>query len=204
MRSIYRLFILIVLVLGIVSCSRKAIIRKYYLLEASATSGPAELNVERPYEFKVVVKDFHVAKAFEQTRIALRSATHELNYYFYHHWAVRPSAAISEFVYYLVDHAGLFDRCSRGYAVDADFVIIGEIHALERLRTQKTEEAHLNITFRLSDAKDDRSLITYEADRRATFEEKSMNAFAGQMSRLLKEETEAFILKVTEFFKTYK
>ena len=203
MRSIYCLFILI-LVIGIVNCSRKVIIRKYYLLEAQATFPPAELELERPYEFKVVVKDFQVAKAFEQTRIAVRSATHELNYYFYHHWAVRPSAAISEFVYYLVDHAGLFDRCSRGYAVDADFVITGEIHTLERLRTQKNEEAHLRITFRLSDANDDRSLLTYDADRRTPFEGKSMNEFAGQMSLLLREETEAFIVKIVEFLKTYE
>lgn len=203
MSRIYRILSLLVLIFGICGCSRKVIIRKYYLLEAPATSPPVELDLERPYEFKAVVKDFRVAKAFEQTRIAVRSGTHELNYYFYHHWAVRPSAAITEFVYYLVDHTGLFGRCSRGYAVDADLVITGEIHALERLRTQKTEEAHLRITYRLLDAKDDRSLLTYEADRRAPFEEKSMNEFAGLMSRLLREETEAFILKIAAFLKTY-
>ena len=204
MSRTYRRLGFLVLILGICSCSRKVMIRKYYLLEVPAYSGPEELIVESPYEFKVVVRDFRVAKAFEQTRIAVRSGTHELNYYFYHHWAVRPSAAVSEFVHYLVDHTGLFDRCFRGYAADADFMITGQIHALERLQTHEIKEAHLSMTFLLLEAKTERSLIRYEANRRAPFEEKDMNEFAGQMSRLLREETEAFILKIAEFLKTYE
>ena len=77
-------FVLLIILLSIISCSRKTIIRKYYVLESRIAIDDSSFDVQKKYPFKVDIRDFRVAKAFDQTRIAVRSESHELNYYFYH------------------------------------------------------------------------------------------------------------------------
>ena len=90
MRNKTLLILTLLLSLFWISCSKKSTIRRYYIIELASAG-----HIARPdtslFDLKVDVRDFRVARAFDQTRIALRTDSHELNYYFYHHWAVKPS-----------------------------------------------------------------------------------------------------------------
>lgn len=203
MRLTKALFVLLILGLGLTSCSKKAIIRRYYVLENQLTIPKNTYGIEQAFPYKVDVRDFRVSKAFDQTRIAIRSESHELNYYFYHHWAVRPASAISDLVYSLIDRSGIFQRCSREYSLNPDFKITGIVRVIERIQTKDSTAAHIQATFQLFDAQSDLEALRYEFDRTTLLNKnKSMNKFAGAMSEILREEIESFIKKIVEHFKS--
>ncbi len=180
-------------------CSRKIMMRKYYILEYRDFSPQEKIKLDNPFEYNVDVREFRVAKAFEQTRIALRSGSNELNYYFYHQWAVRPSTAVAEVVYDIINKADIFNKCFRGYSTDADFLITGEILAIERIESKKKGYAHLNIIFNFVDRNSGRSVLAHEFDRKVKLADRKMNTFAHVVSSLLCEGAIEFINRVVDF-----
>jgi ABC-type uncharacterized transport system auxiliary subunit len=191
-----------VLLTGMLGCGRRVIIRKSYLLENPRLFAPADLSVPQPLPFSVDVRDFQVGRAFDQTRIAARSGSNELDYYFYHHWAVRPSMALADMVHELVDGAGFFQRCTRGYSYRPDFIITGQVMRLERLLGGGgADAAHLAVVFELIDVASEQQVVRHEFDRTTNLErDGSMNAFANAVSRMVSGETKLFIEKIVAHF----
>ena len=181
-------------------CGKKTLIRNYYVLEAPTPSEPAAEI--RPMPVNVDVRDFRVAKAFDQTRIALRKASHELVYFYYHHWAVRPSYAVADLVYDILDDRAVFQRCTRGFSYNPDYIVSGEVRAIERLNRDKKEYAHVSAVFELLDAKTGLPRVRHEFDRmRALEDDRSMNTFASAVSVLLARETDGFIEKIIDYLR---
>jgi len=191
-----------VLLTVMLSCGRRVIIRKYYLLENPRLSAPADPAVPQPLPFSVDVRDFQVGKAFDQTRIAARSGSNELDYYFYHHWAVRPSMALAGMVHELVDRAGLFQRCTRGYSYHPDFIITGHIMRLERLLEDADDDsAHLAVVYELIEVVSEKGLVRHEFDHTVSLDQDgSMNGFANTISQTAFQETKIFIEKIVAHF----
>jgi len=194
--------IFLVLALSLFACSKRAMIRKFYLLETPGTVTP--ITVAHQVPFLVDVRDFKVSKAFDQTRIAIRTKSHELNYYYYHHWAVKPSSAIADMIFQLIDNSGLFQRCARGYTFNPDYIITGRINTIERLYIKETESAHLSGVFELVDVKNDSLAIRNEFDKEVLLEDKSMNGFAVAISNIITDQTENFIKKMETYFSERK
>jgi ABC-type uncharacterized transport system auxiliary subunit len=196
-------FILIVTVacVGISSCGKRAIIRKYYLLENPGLLSPGDLTISEPLPFNVDVRDFQVGKAFDQTRITARSGSNELDYYFYHHWAVRPSIALADMVHESIDGARLFQLCTRGYSYRPDFVITGHVMRLERLLEDQSDAAHLAIILELSDVKSEQQVVRHEFDHTTKLDQdRSMNGFANAISEIVFQETNTFIDDIVAHF----
>lgn len=183
----------------LLGCSKATMLRRYYVLEPQRYFTRADFGLSDPLPLKVDVREFIVAKPFAQTRIAARSASHEMNYFQYHHWATRPSSAVTYMVYRLIENSALFNRTSYGFSVDADFIISGDIHELEIIEEKKQMSAHLGMTFRLIDCETDKPEVRYDFDRVVELEENSMNQFAWIVSELLREETEQFLKQATAF-----
>jgi len=191
-----------VLLTAMFGCGKRVIIRRYYLLENPRLTASMDLAIAEPLPFNVDVRDFQVGKAFDQTRIAARSGSNELDYYFYHHWAVRPSMALADMAHELVDHAGVFQHCTRGYSYRPDFIVTGHVMRLERLlRDAGDDDAHLAIVFELIDVASEQQVVRHEFDRTTRLNrDKSMNGFASAVSQMVSEETELFIEKIVTHF----
>jgi len=190
-----------VLVLG---CSKSAILRKYYVLESHTAIDTTAVRSSSPLPVKVDVRDFTVAKAFDQTRIAVRTNTNELNYYYYHLWAVRPATAIADVVYERTNRLRLFQRCVRGFSVGPDYYISGQIMALERVQSAKKEYAHLQGTLSIYDARTELPVLERDFERTLELKDKSMNGFAGACSRILESETALFLPGLLDHFSQNK
>jgi ABC-type uncharacterized transport system auxiliary subunit len=183
------------------NCAKKALIRKYYVLQTTNTLSQNESGTNNPLPLKVDIRDFQTAKAFDQTRIAVRTESHEMNYYFYHHWAVKPSITIADIIYSIVDGSGLFQRTYRGYSSDSNFIITGYIHEIERIDMKKHKAAHIRMSFELIDTETSSPVIRYELEKEVKFnKDKSMNRFANILSEILQTETEKFIHKIKAYF----
>jgi ABC-type uncharacterized transport system auxiliary subunit len=205
MKRLCHILILIVLGLFVMQCSKKAMIRKYYVLETQSSTNRAAGDLKEPLAGNVDVRDFRTIKAFEQTRIAVRSESHELNYYFYHHWAARPSSVVPDMVCTLVDRSSIFRRCARGFTNNPDFIINGQVDIVERIQKKRASAAHLRATLELTEERSDVPLVRHDFDLTVDLkEDKSMNGFACAISNLLEQETRVFIVKMTEYFKQSK
>ncbi|MBN1781317.1 membrane integrity-associated transporter subunit PqiC [bacterium] len=178
-------------------CGKKAVLRKYYLIEMPAGSMPDSTeHILLPV--KVDVRDFEISRAVDQTRIALRSNSNEMNYYFYHHWAVRPGAGIADMVFQVLQHHAAFERLTRGFSSQPDYIVTGNMLHLERNETGKTISASISGTIELIDKESGGSVLRHTFDRNEPFkDDKNMNAFAKTVSRILYDETERFVSEMT-------
>jgi len=181
--------------------SRSTMVRKYYLLENKTPLDLKLMGVYEPFGYNAELKDFIVATPYEDQRIALRSESNELIYYFYHYWGVRPGEAVTRMVQDIFSRGAIFKKLTRNVNEHADVVISGEISALERVRIKKAEYAHLAGRMTFKDGRTGQVLVDYDFDRRFELKKnKSMNAFAETLSKALFDETEEFIFRVTDYY----
>ena len=195
--------IILIIILGfcLFQCGKKAMIRKYYVLETQKVNQRITGDPIQPVAGNVDVRDFRITKAFEQTRIAVRSESHELNYYYFHHWAARPSSVIPDMVCSLVDRAGLFHHCARGFTSKPAFLIKGQVEKIERIHKNNTVAAHISAILELTEEKTNTPVLRHDIDLIVELkDDKSMNAFARAISYLLEQETEVFITKMANYF----
>ena len=192
----------LILILIAAGCGKRAVIRKYYVLQPDVNKQMA-LDLEKPFPKALEVRDFQVARAFEQSRIAFRSASHEMNYYWYHHWASRPSTGITYMVFQMIDGAGIFEKTSLGFATHSDFIITGDVHQLERVEQEEENKtsAHLCLTLKLLNASTGQEIMRYPFDRQIVLKDGSMNRFAESVSHILQQETQTFIKQVVRYMK---
>ncbi|NQT23782.1 membrane integrity-associated transporter subunit PqiC [candidate division KSB1 bacterium] len=185
----------------IAGCGKKALIRKYYVLETvNVENRKGPVYTDR-IPIRVEIRDFQVAKAFDQTRIASRTASNEIDYYFYHHWAVRPTVALADMVYEVMESADLFLKVSREYSVTTEYMITCVIHRLERMDGFPHPKAHLAGRLELIDINMDLPVIQYEFDQQVELKnDRSMNKFAAVLSEILHQETEAFTRLIAAHF----
>ncbi|MBN2105496.1 membrane integrity-associated transporter subunit PqiC [bacterium] len=185
-------------------CGKKAVIRKYYILETPRPIKMADSVETVCLPIHVDIRDFQISKAINQTRIALKTKSHELNYYFYHHWAVRPSIGTADMVYQITAYQKCFRRLVRGYSSQPDYFITGNIQNLERDETGKKVAVHFAATLELIDAESNIPLIRHTFDRTEHYTNpKSMNSFAETISLILYQETTAFLNIISDYFKKH-
>lgn len=184
--------------LVLLQCSKKTMIRKYYVLEIEAPKLEMSLDSLQALPYRFEVQDMRIAKAYDQTRIALRSASHEMNYYFYHNWAVRPTVAIADLVYQTLKASGICPYADRGYMLNPDYVITGYIDQLER-NEQQRPVAHVCGSLELRIKETDAPILNYRFNRELLLTNpKDMNNFAQAVSIILFEETQGFLRRVVK------
>ncbi len=187
------------LILASMSCSKKTVVRRYYVIELPAVAMKTFSDSIR-FNYRVDVRDFRIAGAFNQTRIALRTGTNELDYYFYHHWAVRPSNAVADFIYDLLVQKQMFTRVSREISYNPDYWISGDIKSIERMLVDKESYAHIHLVIDFIDARAEETVVHFEEDQTALLEsDNSMNTFARKISEILANMTDSFLQRVSEY-----
>jgi len=197
-------FFIFIILLGLTGCSRKSMMRNYYLLVPTSipTSGYLLEKIGEPLPYKVDVRDFQVVRAFEQTRMAIRSKSNELNYYFYHHWSVRPSSLIPDMLHFEMVQSGLFQECRRGFTHQPDFIIQGRITQIERVHTSEIPAAHIAGHFEFFNEEKQSVVLKHFFDRTAPLgKNESMNNFARTLSDVIQHEISTFQLKIVDYFK---
>ncbi len=179
-----------------VACTKKSIIRRYYVIELPQMT--ENVPQRQQLDYQVDVRNFRVGQAFDQTRIAVRTASHELNYYYYHHWAVKPSQAVADVVYEYLEQTDLFSQTFRGISYSPDFLVTGEVKSLERIQKNKSWFGHIDIRLELVNAETELSIVQHESDLSQELEGNSMNEFATVISQLVLQASQEFFDKVSE------
>ncbi len=190
------LFSLLLLLLYVIGCGKKAVIRKYYVLEPDTLITNQDMAISAFLPYNVDVREFTIAKAFSQPRIAVRLKSHKINYYYYHLWATHPSSAITYMVFRLVEGCGMFKKTNLGFSVEADYIITGNIDKLEVIEKKNKLLAHLDMSFKLIDNRIDEVVLQKSYNHIVPVKDKSINDFAAEISNLLKQNTTDYLMQI--------
>jgi len=190
------------------ACSKEAVLRKYYVLHPVEMSSTVKTSPDSALQLKPLLPvsaeiiPFTASRAFSQAKIALRTRSNELNYYFYHLWAEKPETAIRFYLWNTLNDQKIFKRCElEAFKETPDVLIGGVIREIERVERNRDHAAHLNMVFQVFSYQDNQLLLEHSFDRLLAIpEEAPMNDFAAAVAKLLDEEIVLFIQKLNTGF----
>ncbi|MCF7809906.1 ABC-type transport auxiliary lipoprotein family protein [bacterium] len=193
--------IVLLLLVFIISCTRQVFVTKYYLLEYQPTAKNEKLLLEKPIPGRVQVGNFNIPRSYDSIRIIARFSSHQINYYRYSLWAVRPQMAIADELVKHVNVYQIFLDCKREFLDSRpDYEITGQIHQIERFDSEGYSAAHLKMTFYFYNYESKDVLVSHSFDREVPITAGSMTIFAKVISDIAEEEVENFLIKVVEYF----
>ena len=203
MRS-YITFLYIVLIIFIffwLSCSTKAIYRQYFILDYRPVLQDSTLKIEVPLPYKVQVQTMKIPRTFDRVGIVVRYSTHQLDYYRYQLWAIRPQIIVSDLIARHISNYNVFQSCQREFLEERpDFEIIGIIDAVEKFDNEACTAAHLAMKLYLRTYDSYENILSHEFDREEEMPVFRMELFAKKLSDILREEVDVFIGEIIDYF----
>ena len=192
---------LMVVVLLILGCSRQALVTTYYLLDYYPSTDNEKLRLDQPIPHTVQVVNFKIPRSFDSIRIIARYSSHQINYFRYSLWAVRPQIAAADLLVQHINAYPLFDKCQREFLEERpEYEISGEIFQIERYDSEKYSSAHLKMNFEFYDRDNNELLIRHPFDRENEIPKGNMAIFAKAISDIINEEAEIFLEKISLYF----
>jgi ABC-type uncharacterized transport system auxiliary subunit len=189
--NIYIIIIFSIIVTGCIS--EKKIVRRYYTIEIPAGQLPVNIDSIPVINGDCEIGQVEVNKVYEKNQIVNRAGSHEVSYYMYNQWAIRPSDAIKEMIQEYLEATRLFQSISARYSRSIPaYRFWTSINRLELIENNKSSAAHLNLEFRIIDNSNDKVILTHIADRINTLDRKDLNIFALEVSKMIFEELNIF------------
>jgi ABC-type uncharacterized transport system auxiliary subunit len=195
MKKKYALSLILISILFI-ACSKKVIVRNYYVLEFSEQTEEVELSkplVNSSCEIFAVT----IPPAFSQARIAVRKRSHEISYYQNHLWAVTPGDLIAQLIESHVQQQNIFTKASQSIWKEVPgFRIHATVMQLEAMDIDDELYSHIKMRINLFNREKNEIVVSHQFDRKEMLEEKDINLLAESLSMILKEELEIFTNKI--------
>jgi ABC-type uncharacterized transport system auxiliary subunit len=198
-------FLFLALLFALYGCSRKAVIRKYYLIEIPKIPNSNVMESTPLTEASCEVLPLTISPAFATDRITARLETHELTYYVFHQWAVKPQDALFQLIESHLQDTQIFTSVSgRFWKLIPDYQLQTRVYQLEAIQDEDKLTAHLNIDFALIDNILKQVAVFHYADKYQILERNNMNLFAEAVSELFYAEMQLFSGKIKAFIQNEK
>ncbi len=180
------------------ACTKKQILKKYYVFDFSTDS--LQLALQKPLPYAVTVDPFDINPAFRTKKIALRSKSNELQYYYYHQWAEAPDVALRFLVWRKLRDVHLFEKTLfQASHTFPDFLVHGTIDVIEMAQTPKKNSpaAHIKGSLELINFKSGATVVAHDFERWFNLpDDNSMNDFVRITKNLFNQEIDKFIIKI--------
>lgn len=203
MKNLKIKYLFVILILAISSlffqCTSKQILKKYYVLDEKIDS---TLIKQAPLPYSVMIEPFWANPAYKTKQIALRTANHELQYYYYHLWSEVPDVALRFLLWRKLKTVNLFQNCELAISqVFPQYGISGTLDRLEvknRDKKNKYPMARIKGRLELFDFKTRQMVVRHSFDRAMNLPKKfSMNQFVTSVNQMMNEEIDLFIKKMS-------
>jgi len=197
----YRLIIILLSVFLIgQSCSKKIITRKYYVVEFPEQPPENQARTDLLTKATCEIATIKVSPAFAQHRIAVRNKSHQISYYFNHQWAVNPEEVFTHLLESHLQSQHIFTSVSRSvWKVIPEYQVNARVEQLEIIEQEDQFSAHLAMSLRFQDNNNRNTILLHSFDRSEILEEKNINLFAANISRIYLEELNEFSKKIRRF-----
>lgn len=186
---------LVVLACAAAACSTPQP-RHYYTL----TGRPPAVRFENPFPIKLRIRDLEMRRSYRRDEMVLRTDANELTFLRRQRWSEPPQRMISGLLRDQIQRSGIGAEVQDDGAIgEPDYVLSGEIEAIEQLRQGPDRFAHLVIELRLSRFKDDSKVWDYRIDVRKPVGGTSMRSTVRALSELLAAETDKAVADLGRF-----
>jgi len=153
MNGVIRLLGITAAVLLLSGCFARVQENRYYLLDYVPTPSAERLQ-KGAYPYSLRIKDFDVAEAYRRNNIVYRQSPHELRFYSYELWAVKPEYLVTDMVFRHLEAAKLFHDVTRSLdMVEPEYVLSGQVTALEEYDNKDEWYAHLAMAMTLQNTR---------------------------------------------------
>ncbi len=179
--------------------SSQPITQQYYLLELPAEYEGAWPEGVTALPGICLINTTDILAAYATHQIAVREDSHQIRYFGFNEWAIRPEQAFTRLVLDFYEAHPVFEQIKYGRVVQpTDFVIDTQVIAVELDAREEDFQARLKLHFLLTGAEDDQVLQSHRVERIAPLESKDLNSFASAVSHMFTEELHAFSVEILE------
>jgi ABC-type uncharacterized transport system auxiliary subunit len=194
------------LLLLFTSCiSEQTVTKKYYVISVQNDQADLDTIGFETIQGSCEIEQVEINPVYESNQIVNRSDSHEISYYKYHQWAVRPAVTIVELIKNYLDNNDIFQSVSSRYSRAIPNYRFGTyIHHIEVIESNDAFLAHINIEFKIIENSTNKVLLKHEADRTETLSIKDLNLFARALSNILLSELKAFTIMIKEQQSTFE
>ena len=180
-------------------CGTKTITRKYYMLDFPPVADSV-LTSAPLTDGSCEIKPANIPPAFSQYRIAVRERSHEISYYTSHQWAMEPSELITDLVRSKVKSSNLFKYISESsWRELPKFQVVTQINELEAIKVGDDLAAHISGRMELVSTEDKSTVVYHDFNHREILEQKDINLLADQLSIILFQEINIFLIQVKNY-----
>ena len=185
--------LLLIILLSLSSCFSSKVNKKYYEIYYSS----AKLK-KKALPYIIRVKRFDIDKIYDRYNVVNRTSAHELVYSKSQFWAVKPERMVTDLVTNQLKFQGIFQEVTTRFEKVPDYILTGRILVLDNLKSGEDVFARLSIELAIHDFKTNKVIISYKFEKRKEVLNKGMVYVAREMSEILKEEVNKFLLEAYE------
>ncbi len=176
-------------------------IRLYLLEYPGETEYPADdipdLNLTAEKSCKISFVEIH--PAFGTHKIAIREGSHEIRYFSYNQWAVRPGQSLSLILTDFFRKSNLFEKIIPATEKGkADYTFETYIPRLEVVRNGKKYKAHIETEFRLINNHLGTTVLEQRSVNINELDERCLNLFSSEISSMFTRELHNFTLEIID------
>lgn len=144
---------------------------------------------ERPYPFKVQLRKVEVSRLYDRDQLISRISDYEVREDRWNIWAARPSDMLTSILERYLADAGLFAQLGREFLDQRpDFVFESTVTAIECSAIEERSAAHLAISWRLIDQRDNKIFWSGKFDRKDPVYSRNIGVAVQTLSTILQEE----------------
>jgi ABC-type uncharacterized transport system auxiliary subunit len=171
--------------------------RHYFTLSAQV---PA-VRFARPYPVKLRVAELEMRRTYRRDELVTRADVHELTFLRRQRWSEPPQRMITGVIREHLRRSGIaLEVQDESTISDPDFVLGGEIEAIEQVTLGDRHFAHLAMTYRLRRFKDDQMVWDFRIDAQRPVSGTSMRSTIGTLSAILASETDRALVDLAKYF----
>lgn len=180
--------------------SKQAVVKKHYTIEWPESTSVTPIDSLEVIQGSCEIEPVRMHSLYERNQIVNRSDSHEITFYKYHQWAIKPSTSIIELLTRYLDKKHLFQSVSTRYNLTIpDFRLVTEVLKMEVIEEDKDQFlAHVHLILRLIDNENNEEIVRHEAERFLATQEKDLNIFAKNVSIIFISEFEVFAELITQ------
>jgi ABC-type uncharacterized transport system auxiliary subunit len=177
---------------------RRSIPSRYYIIEYLPGTELTISDDRLPIQASCLIRTVEISPVYATTQIALQERTHEIRYFAFNHWAVRPEQSFTSLVTRFMNDHNIFRTIHfrSSFTMEADYIMETTIHQLVLVEEGNDYFARISLDYTLRNFDNDEVISVHRADRKEIIEEKNLNLFASVISRLFVEELENFIMSI--------
>jgi ABC-type uncharacterized transport system auxiliary subunit len=172
---------------------RRSIPARYYVLEYPVEQQFDLISAARPVPNSCLIRTVQVHPAYSSNQIAIRGGSHEIRYFSFNQWAVRPEQSLTTIMIQFMKRHNIFQSIQTpALFTEADYVIETTVYFLELIDDDNDYLAHLSLEYRLRESAGGEVVLNHRSERKQILEEKNLNLFAAAISSIFVEELGIF------------